>query len=92
MVKSQTDLKPCPFCGSYDIEIRAGTAYDGWDGHTAIVCRNQETPLCISQWFELSEKETIKMWNTRREHKNIGDSFDSFLKEEGIVLSNRKGG
>lgn len=65
----ETDLKPCPFCGSTDINI---------DGCTVRVrCRNcyASSPL-ISRFlkYATSEKEAARMaWNTRKGDKDADD-------------------
>lgn len=55
------DLKPCPFCGSKDIESYQLTP--GWtDPYWRIGCPN------CGCWFEVAnwtEQDAIEAWNTR---------------------------
>jgi Lar family restriction alleviation protein len=81
------DLKDCPFCGKVP-QVGYFEPFDGV-GFYSIECGFCELSPGTHDYSD--KQQAIKAWNTRWKHKNIGDSFDSFLKEEGIVLSNRKG-
>lgn len=54
-----TELKPCPFCGSSDIEINLG--YE--EAYYQIDCESCD----LRAFFFDEKKESIKKWNTRVE-------------------------
>lgn len=59
------NLKPCPFCGSKQVEVRQ--IKDGW----SIGCA---TTNCLCQWWftrQFTDKEqAIKAWNRRADNDN----------------------
>lgn len=60
-------LKPCPFCGSEDIEIRKGVVFAG-----AVYCRTCTADVIFNAvdnlYNELSwEENLISKWNKRSE-------------------------
>jgi len=60
---SRRVIKPCPFCKG-EIEIREGD--NSWEGFTAIICRKQGSPFCISKWLEMTKKAVEAAWIKHR--------------------------
>lgn len=67
---SNTELKPCPFCG----------------GKAELIRRSSESPYNHGVWcrscrcrtsFEKSENEAIEAWNTRRPMERIVEQLES---------------
>ena len=59
-----TELKPCPFCGSTNVEIRRKT----WNGdeYFYIHCENCEMDCRKSDWANGFDKSNIEeQWNRR---------------------------
>lgn len=60
------DLKPCPFCGSLDIDIRYGL--DGWISNVFRPYRVAfvQCNYCLSRTKRCMTAEwAVKMWNRR---------------------------
>lgn len=59
-------LKPCPFCGSKQVEVRQ--IKDGW----SIGCT---TTNCLCQWWFMRQftdrEQAIKAWNRRAGYEDI---------------------
>lgn len=58
-IEPKTNLKPCPFCGSDNIELTRNT-YEGCVDYDAVHCC-----ICSGQTEGESKEEAIKLWNTR---------------------------
>jgi len=56
--KSNTELKPCPFCGDTHLD---GGAFSTGDGY-AILCGN---PSCQVEMLAKTKESVIRKWNTR---------------------------
>ena len=58
--ESQIDiLKPCPFCGSTEVEI------DGRDEGYGVLCRNCGVWATSGLWWFNDSKDAIELWNRR---------------------------
>ena len=58
--ESQIDfLKPCPFCGSKDVEV------DEREEGCGILCRNCGVWATSGWWWFNDSKDAIKLWNRR---------------------------
>lgn len=55
------DLKPCPFCGSKDVELRAGINTVAFNNAYQVACNNCGCRTGLS----VHDAETAKAWNTR---------------------------
>lgn len=59
----EVKLKPCPFCGSKQVEVRQ--IKDGW----SIGCN---TTNCLCQWWFMrpftDKEQAIKAWNRRADN------------------------
>jgi len=60
-----TELKPCPFCGSHDVEYYETGDY-GFP-FNYVCCRD-----CPASVRESSEQAAITAWNTRTDDKHLG--------------------
>ena len=60
-----TELKPCPFCGSHDVEYYETGDY-GFP-FNYVCCRD-----CPASVRESSEQDAITAWNTRTDDKHLG--------------------
>lgn len=63
------ELKPCPFCGSSNVEANAYT--DDWDAICDVRCRNCKA-LMSRTFYNSSDchevrKEAVAAWNRRAE-------------------------
>lgn len=65
------ELKPCPFCGGIDVEVKEAPLVICGHRYWFIVHRSKGCPLCdaFDQWYssaKLSTKEkVIEAWNRR---------------------------
>ena len=91
LIESETELKPCPFCGSDGAVVRMGGSY-------FVMC---ETCTCCRVKGYGSEAAAIEAWNTRSERTcriesvfnddweypiwdyelSCGHSFEAIIKE-----------
>ena len=53
------ELKPCPFCGSTEVEI------DGRDEGYGVLCRNCGVWVTSGRWWFDDSKDAIELWNRR---------------------------
>ena len=56
---SEEALKPCPFCGSSDVEME-----DHEEGY-GILCRNCGVWATSGLWWFNDSKDAIELWNRR---------------------------
>ena len=54
--KDEEELKPCPFCGGRNIDIRQEYACSGWEA----VCED-----CGVVFYRNTYKEALQAWNSR---------------------------
>lgn len=55
-----TDIKPCPHCGSIDLEFRR------WRGLIGIYCKNKKCPRSSTAYFKTTEA-AIEGWQKAAE-------------------------
>ena len=75
IIKSnESELKPCPFCGSDDVEIvRQDWEEDETSHHNTVNCNHCGATVsfavceCTRGYESISADETVRMWNTRAE-------------------------
>jgi Lar family restriction alleviation protein len=71
------ELKPCPFCGSDNIEIYP-TGY-GRPPKWAVMCDNCQAEGPV----DLGESGAVEQWNTRPSEKEYEIEFDNYVRECG---------
>lgn len=72
---TKENLRPCPRCGSMDLEI--GT----WKGLYGVICMNPECPR-VSDVYYSTKAAAVRAWNKRKEPAAVQtdpeDEFDIF--------------
>lgn len=53
------DLRPCPKCGSLDLEIQT------WRGMIGVVCMNPECPRVSTSYYR-TKAAAVRKWNERK--------------------------
>lgn len=81
-----SELLPCPFCGSSNVDISKNTSSGEW--HVSTCCGTSDGVYHHAFVMAGSRGEAIKAWNTRSEHAHANDGnaeLDSREKLEADV-------